>query len=430
MKVFCLALLSAFVCTNLQAATIEQIICESIATHPQICSKENAYQSTRQLVSEATGQFFPQGRVEYNTGPEWTDNSSTTAAGGPTLFRHEDVSMTVTQNIFDGGQRRSTYRQRKANYCGARAGIYESQELIGFRAAEAYLNELRVRKIVEISEENVRQHIEMVEKVHKKVQAGAGKSSEIQLANSRLAQARSQLFRAESRLRDTHNTFIEVAGMPPPEIMKIPAPITFTVKTVDEALEVALSHNPSIGVARAQVASTDAQQGISLSAMYPKVNVDLYGFHGNELNGIEGPNSTLNGFLNIEWDFFTSGSNLSRYRSDKALHCQAICDLRERQRVVEKETRTSFETLGLDNERLEELILHRVDSAEVFFSYIKEFEVGERSLFDLLNAEIEYYNAQIEEVNGHFDVYTDCYRLLASMGKLINYISCDQSICN
>ncbi len=423
---FALTVILTFLAPScLISETLEEIAIEALNTHPQICSHKKGYVASCELVRKARAEFMPQANVNYNTGYEEANNNSTRALlGGSSYFRREDATLFVGQTIFDGGHRSSTLKQKKADYCKSYSELREARESIAFRAAEAYLNVLRRGQIIKIYQEDVSSHVEMQEKVEKKVEGGAGRISEIQLAKSRLALARSRLLEAKAKFSEANNIFIEVIGRPPNiEEMSVPVLFSLGFDTIEEALQQAFCSNPKIAAAYANAESSRAQVGISRSALSPKLSFDITAFHGDDLNGVPGSNFLVNGLFAINWEFFTSGKIDSQIRSDRALYAQSLCDIENTKRLVENSVSTSFDFYIIDQERLVELSLHREISYEVFESYGKEFEVGARSLFDLLNSQIEFYNSRVAEVNGSFDVYTDVYRLLASMGELVNHVS-------
>ncbi len=425
MKIVIATLLSLLLLAPLPSETLEEAALEALDTHPQICSFKKGYVASCELVRKARSDFFPQANVIYNTGPEEANNNSTRAIlGGSSHFRREDATLFVGQTIFDGGQRSSILKQNKANYCKSYSELREARESIAFRAAEAYLNVLRRDQIVKIYQEDVRSHEETQEKVEKKVEGGAGRASEIQLAKSRLALSRSRLLEAKAKFSEATNTFVEVIGRPPNiDEMSVPELFSPGFDTVNEALQHAFCANPKIAGAYADAESSRAQVGISRSALSPKLSFDITYFHGDDLNGVPGSNLLINGLFAINWEFFTSGKHESQIRSDRALYARSLCEIENTKRLVENTVTTSYDFYIIDQERLVELNLHREISFEVFESYGKEFEVGARTLFDLLNSQIEFYNSRVAEVNGAFDVYTDIYRLLASMGELVNHVS-------
>jgi len=429
---FKLAIVLFFLTSNcLSSETLEEVALEALNTNPVICSQKKGYKASCEIVRKARSDFFPQASVNYNVGPEEANNNSTRAIlGGSSHFRREDATLFIGQTIYDGGQRSSTLKQKKADFCRTYSELRDTRENIAFRAAEAYLNVIRTNEIIKIYEEDVKSHAETLENIKKKVEGGAGRASEVQLAESRLALARSRLLRSQGDYRTAENSFIEVVGRPPNvEEMSTPTLISPQFSTLEEAIEQAFCCNPKIAAAFANAQSSHAKIGVSRSQLSPKLSFDITYFHGNDLNGVPGSNLLVNGLFAINWDFFTSGKHLAQIRADRALYAQALCDIENTKRIVENEVSTSFELYVIDQERLVELVRHKDTSFEVFESYGKEFEVGSRSLFDLLNAQIEFNNARVSEANGVFDIYTDAYRLLASTGELVNHISyfcCDE----
>jgi adhesin transport system outer membrane protein len=59
---------------------------------------------------------------------------------------------------------------------------------------------------------------------------------------------------------------------------------------------------------------------------------------------------------------------------------------------------------------------------KVISAYSKEYDLGQRSLIDLLNAENQSFNAQVSLISARSVVIFADYQLLAAMGKLLSYI--------
>ena len=103
--------------TILNAETLEEVVQEALCSNPVICGREKAYTATCNLVREAQADFLPQASVNYNIGPEEANNNSTRALlGGSSHFLREDATLFVGQTIFDGGERSSFLKKRKAEF--------------------------------------------------------------------------------------------------------------------------------------------------------------------------------------------------------------------------------------------------------------------------------------------------------------------------
>jgi adhesin transport system outer membrane protein len=58
----------------------------------------------------------------------------------------------------------------------------------------------------------------------------------------------------------------------------------------------------------------------------------------------------------------------------------------------------------------------------VIAAYSKEYELGQRSLIDLLNAQNQLFNAQVSLISARAVVVFSDYQLLAAMGSLLDYL--------
>jgi adhesin transport system outer membrane protein len=68
-------------------------------------------------------------------------------------------------------------------------------------------------------------------------------------------------------------------------------------------------------------------------------------------------------------------------------------------------------------------LARQVDAArKVVSAYRQEYELDKRTLFDLLNAENEYFNAAVSLVSARGVVVFADYQLLAAMGQLLDYL--------
>ena len=62
---------------------------------------------------------------------------------------------------------------------------------------------------------------------------------------------------------------------------------------------------------------------------------------------------------------------------------------------------------------------HVGSSKRALDAYYEQFNLGERTLLDVLNVENEVFGARSNLVNGQFAVLTGFYRILASTGRLL-----------
>jgi outer membrane protein TolC len=86
---------------------------------------------------------------------------------------------------------------------------------------------------------------------------------------------------------------------------------------------------------------------------------------------------------------------------------------------VEREVRQGWNALIADRLRLPQLAGYAQASADVAEMYRLQFQIGQRSLLDVLNAENERFNAVSGFIAGQAAVVAGEIRVLAGMGRFL-----------
>jgi adhesin transport system outer membrane protein len=89
------------------------------------------------------------------------------------------------------------------------------------------------------------------------------------------------------------------------------------------------------------------------------------------------------------------------------------------QREVEADVRLAWNALKRANSRLPHLKTHAESAAKTHEAYQQQFNLGQRTLLDLLDQENERFTAKTDYIHGFYDEKIACYRVLASMGVLV-----------
>lgn len=401
------------------SVSMQNAIQQSISTHPQVLGAKSREQASQQEVRAAWGGYLPRVDLTGAIGWERSDNPATRA----TERSHRDLTrkesnILLSQLLFDGWRVSNLVKQAKANNLTSRYQIAETQENLAFQASQAYLNVLRHRNLVSVAAKEVNAHKETVEKVRRRLVAGAGRKSELTLAESRLALTEARYKQAKGRLLDANDTYIQVVGVPVSSQLFIPN-LPIIPNSLSQAQTIAMQINPSIAAVEAEYAGHQAAVGVAKSNFYPRITADLsYGYNEN-LDGVKGHSEDINALIRGSYNIYHGGSDLAATRSAvfrKQDTQYAIEDIR---RMVREEVALAWNGLMTAKNRLTDLRSHRDKSKEVLIAYRKQFKLGQRTLFDLLNAEIEYYDAWEGFIDGEFNVRVQTYRLLSSMGTLV-----------
>ena len=397
---------------------------ETLINHPDILSAKANEEAAAHDVRDAFGGYLPEFNVFAGIGKEYSDNPATrgTRQNTFTLTRQES-EMALSQLLFDGGfvrnqVSRSRHLLRRSGY-----QVEEDQERLGFDSISAYLNVQRTRELEQIDILDVKIHEETLIKVQKRLQAGAGRRSEISLVESRLALSNAQLEQTRGNVHDARDTFTKVVGsLPPKEMAAVTLPSTIP-QTLIEAQQIAIDGSPSIASFAADYDASKSEIALAKSTYYPKITFDFESSYSNDLDGVKGYNNDALAMVRMRYNVYRGGSDKAAVHAAVDRNAAARFELENVVRDIKEDVALAWNSYRATQRRIPYLRAHVKESLDVFDAYQKQFQLGQRTLFDLLNALVEHYDARRDLINGLYDEKTAVYRLLSAMGKLVDTVT-------
>jgi adhesin transport system outer membrane protein len=139
---------------------------------------------------------------------------------------------------------------------------------------------------------------------------------------------------------------------------------------------------------------------------------------GRNFDGVQDQRRDSTAEIVLNWNLFNGGSDQARVRQQAKLLTQAedqrdkVCrDVRQTVEIAYNDTRKLVDQLGyLDRNTI------AIEKARD--AYRQQFDIGQRSLLDLLNAENELYTARRSYANAEYDLGVAYVRTQASMNQL------------
>jgi adhesin transport system outer membrane protein len=418
-----LLVLSMGVALPALAESLPGVVREALSTNPDVSEIRSRWQARREEIRQAEGAYLPSVDLNAGIGYEYTDSPSTRAAGKDSeeLTRRE-LGLTVRQMLFDGWGTRSEVERQQARADSAAARLLAVGESIALQATEAYVDLGRFRSLLTISEDSLEVHRRIEDQIRLRSEAGVGRRADYDQVLSRVALAEVNLVAARVNLRDAQTTFKRVVGRTPGD-----QPIEITglepggvPGSLDEALTIAQTNNPVLQVAAADIEAAKAQAEAARQFDYPRFDLELGGNLDDNLDGTEGRVDDLSAMLRMRYNLYRGGSDAARKRAT-ALKVNEARDVRDRSVSQLEETLrlawAAFQATSAQLPLLEQQITAAIATRD---AYAKQFNIGQRTLLDLLNAENEVTQARQSLVATLADNLLARYRLLEAMGTLID----------
>jgi adhesin transport system outer membrane protein len=186
-------------------------------------------------------------------------------------------------------------------------------------------------------------------------------------------------------------------------------------------VDLALRKHPAVraGEKELEAAQYDRESARARMAV-PRVTIETGGSNNRDIDGVVGPEREYYAMLRLRYNLFRGFGDTERVRETHARVDEAFANLQRVRSDVERDVRQAWDALASDRVRLPQLAEYARASADVAEAYRLQFQLGQRSLLDVLNAENERFNATGAYIAGRAAVTVDELRLLASAGRLLD----------
>lgn len=391
---------------------------KALLNNPEVTARYNALRSAVDEVDVARGAYYPRVDLLANTGRERSQSDIATV--GTQSFSRDRVGLELSQILWDG---RATYNEVRRLGHGSLVRYFEfieASEGMALEAARAYYDVQRFRELVAIAEFNYIQHKQTFDQIEQRYKSGVGRGVDLEQAAARLALADSNLVNETSNLHDVTARFQRLIGEAPnANLPPAPFPAAGFPESREEAVRLALLRQPGITSAIENVRAVQAQLDVRRSAFQPKLEARLRDANGRNLDGTIGRNSNNIAELVLSWNLFSGGSDLARTRQfANALNNSR--DLRDKAcRDVRQTLSIAYNDAGKLVDQIRYLTLQAQATEKARDAYRKQFDIGQRSLLDLLNSENELYQAKRALINARYDKEIAYARVHNATGGLL-----------
>jgi len=372
-------------------------------------------------VDRAFAGYLPRLDLDADIGPEIIDSPARRATAGDASHETRKVAtLTATQNLFDGMATPAAVKIARLGVRVAEFTLAGTRQGTLLEGVDAYMEVLRQRRLIELSRSNERTIMLQLDLEDERVQRGAGIAVDVLQAKSRLQIAKERRVTFEGALEDAVTRYTQVFDRAPEvATMADPAaPLDLIPSTLDEAVAVALRENPAIVSSETTVEVAGERRRSARADYFPTLDlVGTYNFE-DDRDAVVGIRREYSLLLQATWNLF-NGFATQASVAQAALDYRASQDNDElvRRRVVEA-TRLAWQQLVTSRKRVE-LLENAVNIAsEVFESRKRLREAGKETVINVLDAENEINNAQINFTAASYDAQLAAFRLLQAMGRL------------
>lgn len=403
------------------AQSLTEAVDKTIQSNPNVLAESYYRRSVDKTIDQARAGYYPQVDLNLGIGRERAENNST-APGHRHLTRGE-AGLSASQMLYDGFATKSAIEQSQSMAESAGYSVFDTAETTSLRAVQVYLDVLRRQDLLKLTEDNLESHERIFSQIEQRSESGVGNSADLEQTRGRLALSEANLTSNQGNLEDALSSYNRVVGNMPESpadpgldcCNKAPA-------TLEDAMTIAYNQHPALRSAMAQHEAALAQEQGAEAPFHPQVNFELSTRADNDLDGQKGHEKEVLAMLRLRYNLLNGGADKARLEETAFLSQQAREEANIAVRDIERDVRLAWNSLDNLSHQLP-VLKQRMESAQqTREAYQQQFNLGQRTLLDLLDTENEVLTASSEYTNAYYDHLYACYWLAETMGKLLEHL--------
>lgn len=404
--------------------SLQEAITVAVNSNPQVAQAQYNKEAIQFERKQAQGLYAPRVELEGSAGIRRLDNPTRRSIGldNDELYPLE-AQVRADWTVLDFGRRRGGLLRQAARVDGASLRVVERSEFIALQVTRQYLDLMLQQRVVAATMDNVAFHRTLATDLGTGVQQGSISVADKQQAEERLqaavvrqAEAEQDLAEAKIKLQRLTGLDINDVQMPPSLVASLPV-------SLDEAVGLARTQNPLVREATADVDAANAHAASVKGDGYPRLGVELTGRIGDDIDGFRGRTTDLQAKGYLRWTVFDGGISRANYQEMVRRSSEQRYRLYDIVREAEEDVRTAWTTMRTQNVLVTEITAQSRVSDDLLLSYRSQFNVGRRSLLDVLDAQNTRYNAQVRLETARFSEVFAQYQTLAATNRLLTALS-------
>ena len=401
------------------AVDLRDAVQSALATNPEIRQAVSNRAATEQELQQGKGLYYPRISVEGSAGVRSLRNPTRRDLGiaNHTLYPIEG-DLIVDQLIYDSGGREAEIRRQAARSDAAAARVAERSEYVALNVSRTYIDYLLQQRLVAIAQDNVTFHERLAADLREGVAKGSISIADQQQAEERLQAARAKVTEAQEDLDTAGITFRTLTGTPIDTVSMPPDLTPCMPASLEEAETLARNNNPRVHEAMADLATSREEVRAAKAELGPKFSLEGRARAGHDIDGFEGRTTDLQALGVLRWLLYNGGTKEANVREQQERENEVHGRLFERTRAAEEDVRTAWSRLQNQSALATELETQSRISDDLLLSYREQFNIGRRSLLDVLDAQNSRYNVQQQAETARLAKVYAQYRVLAAENRL------------
>ena len=351
-----------------------------------------------------------------------TDSDFSEPPTGSEQYRQLSYGVELSQTLYRYSRARSV-DQATVLVEQAQADFASAQQALILRVAERYFDVLDARKALDAAEANLDAIQRQLEQAERRFEVGVIDRTDVEEARAQADLGQAELLQAQDDLETERERLRELTGRASTTLLPVREGVELTRPSPREPeawREQAEADNWQL--VAAQLAAEAAMEGVEVERgeRFPQVDlvagydrVNRYGFRGRDPSSDE-----FSARIQLSFPLYQGGGVSSRVREAQFRYTEARETLEEVRRTVGRDAADAYRGTLTALQRVQALDQARVSTQAALEATEAGFNVGSRTIVDVLNAQREVFNAERDYQQARHAFLLNTLRLQQAAGAL------------
>jgi len=393
------------------ADTLNEALLSAYLNNPELEAGRARLRAVDEGVPEALGEFRP--RLTLDGDLDRVDSETDLSADARTT---RSASLTLQQSLYSGGGSLAGVARAENEVRAERGRLLALEQDVLLDAIDAYASTWRDRAVLELAQNNEDRLERQLQATRDRFEVGDVARTDVAQAEARLAGAISEVEQARSDLAASAAAYREIIGMTPGQL-EAPDPAAELPGT-EGAAQALAETNPSVTAADFTLRAARDSVDEAFADLLP--SLDLAG----SVSVVDEPSSNLDWQrqarvgLDLSIPLYQGGGVSARVRQSRQRVDEQQNTLEASLRQVQRNVTASWRQLEAAQASIE-AFESQVRANEIALEGVQEEAlVGQRTVLDILDAEQELFDAQVDLVRARRDEVVASYQLKSAIGEL------------
>ena len=394
----------------------------ALQKNPKINAERENLKAVKQNENISKSEFLPSLTISGSQTSTETSNiiDQSGTRSGNTKRNTETKKISVDQKIFQGFQGYNNFKKSRLEFEKAKNEYKQVEQDTILNSVSAYYDLIFKNKSKDFNLANVDLFERQVESDRSRLQKGEISLTDLAQSESSLAGAQAAFIKADSEYISAIAEFERINRISAPKDLNDNFEVSFLMpESLDNALELSNTNNPSLAIARINLAISERELNVEKAKLSPSATLNYSKTENKDLSATVDEDEKETVKATVSWPIIQGGKNFSSIKKFKHKKEKNALLLADKENEIKTQTSTSWSFF----QSAESVLVSteaQLKAAEIANEGITlEYDSGNtRTTLEVIQSRSLLLEARISNARAKKDLIVSKLKLLSQVGGL------------